>query len=69
MAHPQNRNGIRLDEARFRETVALSREMIKRSKSLIADWEKAREHSWKAIEESHIVLNKARTHTLNRRSG
>jgi hypothetical protein len=59
MAHHQNHNTIRLDEAKFRETVALSRETINRSKSLIAEFKQARENSWKVIEESQINLDRA----------
>jgi hypothetical protein len=44
----------------LREALALSRRLVSKSKTLIDETERARETSWKAIEETHAVLKKAR---------
>ena len=49
-----------IELARLYETLALSRDLIARSRMLIGELENVRVQSWKAIEESHILLDKAK---------
>jgi hypothetical protein len=46
--------------SRLREAFGSSHELLARSRTLLDDLNNVRQQSWKVIEESHTVLNKAR---------